>query len=112
MSWKAWGEYVSRMEVQHSLPAPLVESVLRFSRAIGGYVGGPPARAGCVESKFELIWDKGPHVLEVEVASHGGWSWLYRNRETERVVEGEYFGRFFAPEQLRRLNQLLREVRW
>lgn len=96
MSWKAWSAFLEELQLRYRLPVEQVLVARRAASAVCGYTkDAHPTQSGLVEDRDEegpwlqLVWDKGRHHLEVDVAPGGDLEWFYRDRETDRVHSSE-----------------------
>lgn len=71
-------------------PANLSELMRLMKLACVGQAHGGLTEEG---TSIEVIWNNnGRHQLKIGVCAGGGWSWFYRDRETEQVTGEDFSG--------------------
>jgi len=70
-----WERYLS------ALQSPVAREVRTIWSYLQSQLWAPEA-APTEEDGFRMVWDRGPHHLQVEVLTGDRYDWFYRNRET------------------------------
>jgi len=70
-----WEQYLS------ALDSPVAQEVRTIWSHLQSHLWAPEA-APTEEGGFRMVWDRGPHHLQVEALADGRYDWFYRNRES------------------------------
>lgn len=76
-----WEQYLSQLE------SPVAEDVRRIWAYLSQRLWAPEAAP--TDDGFRMVWDRGPHHLQVEVLPGGRYDWFYRDRDTEKLQSEE-----------------------
>ncbi len=76
-----WEAYLSQLDL------PFAEDVRKVWSYLRQRLWAPEAAP--TEEGFRMVWDRGPHHLQIEVFSGGRYDWFYRNRDTEGLQAEE-----------------------
>lgn len=72
---KEWEQYLS------SLESPTAEEVRSLWSYLETRLWAPEA-APTDDGGFRMVWDRGPHHLQIEVLTESRYDWFYRNRDS------------------------------
>ena len=76
-----WEAYLAKLDL------PFAEDVRKAWSYLRQRLWAPEAAP--TEEGFRMVWDRGPHHLQIEVFPGGRFDWFYRDRDTERLQSGE-----------------------
>jgi hypothetical protein len=87
-----WESYLSKLEKTTSVAAEARKVWSHLKSRLWA-----PEASPTDDGDFIMVWDRGPHHLQVRIVSRGLYDWFYRNRETNEVqfeedlvLEGQY----------------------
>jgi hypothetical protein len=92
-----WELYLSQLDL------PFAEDVRKAWSYLRQRLWAPEAAP--TEEGFRMVWDRGPHHLQIEVFPGGRYDWFYRNRDTEGLQSEENLALGSYPVVLRELLQ-------
>jgi hypothetical protein len=76
-----WENYLSRLEKTTSV----ADAVRKVWSHLKPRLWAPEA-SPTDDGDFIIVWDRGPHHLQVRILTSGRYDWFYRNRETNEVL--------------------------
>jgi hypothetical protein len=76
-----WEAYLAQLD------SPVAEDVRLAWSSLKQRLWAPEAAP--TEDGFRMVWDRGPHHLQIEVFPGGRYDWFYRDRDTETVQSEE-----------------------